>query len=116
MSANTLSSSGISLVTHNNINNIKNVAVDQLNMYIATEAAQDMNRGRIAQVRASHCVLSPLSFESDLTGEMAVEKMFDILKQISAILQKEPKVIHLPAIPDRQRQLQGKFARVCFFF
>ncbi len=40
----------------------------------------------------------------------AVEKMFDILKQISSqlsILSKEPKVIHLPAIPDRQRQLQG---------
>ncbi len=35
--------------------------------------------------------------------------MFDILKQISTIIRKEPKVIHLPAIPDRRKQLLGKF-------
>ncbi len=35
----------------------------------------------------------------------AVERIFDILKHISLILNREPMVIHLPAIPDRQRQL-----------
>ncbi len=34
--------------------------------------------------------------------------MFDILKQISTIIRKEPKVIHLPASPDRRKQLLGK--------